>query len=499
MKRVRTAGVGGAAAFLAVAAALALTGCITMGPDYERPELPVPEAYSEVSIPAAEAGMDEWWKLYGDPRLDALVDEALAANQSLAAAVARVDEARAFAGLARADQLPQIVAGASGARDKFSGATAAFPPGFSLERDTYRASVNLAYELDFWGRYRRLSEAARAELLATEEGRRNVRLAVIAETVDSWFDILSTREQLAISHATVGSRGESVRLQRLRFDAGSISEFDLARAEAELAGSEATVPIGERVLRQTEDRLGVILGRMGGFDSSEAFAAPSDPAVLDAVRAPDVPVGLPSELLTRRPDVVAAEQRLVAANARIGAARAAFFPSIALTGYSGSESDELSGLFKSGSGVWGFAAGLLQPIFQGGRLRRDFEIAEARERQALADYTGTVQSAFAEVEDALVARSTGATERAALGRRVEALSRASRLARLRYEAGDASYIEALDAERDLFIVQLAFVSARRGELGASVTLFKALGGGWEESPAAGEDATASAASPEAAP
>ena len=458
--------------------ALLAGGCITMGPDYERPELPVPEAYSEVSIPAAEAGMDEWWKLYGDPELDALVEEALAANQSLIAAAARVDEARAIAGVVRADQLPQIVAGASGARDKFTGPTAAFPPGFPLERDTYRATVNLAYELDFWGRYRRLTEAARAELVASEEGRRNVRLAVIADTVDAWFDILSIREQLAISHETVASRGETVRVQKLRFDAGTISEFDLARAEAELAGSEATVPIEERALRQTEDRLGVILGRIGRYAAPEA-----SPADLDAVRAPDVPVGLPSELLVRRPDVAAAEQRLVAQNARIGAARAALFPSIALTGYAGSESEELSDLFQSGTSIWGFAAGLLQPIFQGGRLRREVEIAEARERQALADYTLTVQAAFAEVEDALIARSTGATEREALGRRVAALSRASKLAGLRYEAGDASYIEALDAERDLFIAQLAYVSSRRGELGASVTLFKALGGGWEGSSA----------------
>lgn len=467
------------AAGLAVAM-LALSGCLTLGPDYERPELPLPDQYVKASSAGAETVQDDWWKLFEDRELDALVAEALAANQDLAEAAARVDEARARAGVAQADRLPQISAGASGARDQFSEATAQFPPGVPLEMDTYRGTVNLSFELDFWGRLARLSEAARAELLASVEGRRHVRLAVIAETVSAYFDLLALDRQLAIAAATLESRQEAVRLQRLRFDAGTISGLDLAQAEAELAATEAAVPFRQRALRQTEDRMAVLLGRIGG-EIARADDGDTSPetGALYALRVPEIPVGLPSQLLARRPDLAAAEQRLIASNARIGVARAAFFPTIALTGYSGSESDELSGLFKSGTSIWGIAAGLLQPIFQGGKAIRGVEIAEARRRQSLAGYAKSVQVAFADVEDALIARSTGTTERQALERQVEALTRARRLANLRYEAGDSSYLDLLDAERGLFRAQLEWVAARRAELGAAVLLFKALGGGWE--------------------
>jgi multidrug efflux system outer membrane protein len=462
-----------------------LSGCLTMGPDYERPETTLPESFSTPAPSAAPAIPDDWWKAFGDPVLDALVEEALAANQDLIAAAARVDEARAFAGIARGERLPQLAGTASGARDRFSEETSQFPPGEPLELDTYRATAQLSFELDFWGRLRRLDEAARAELLATEEGRRNVRLAVISETVLAYFDLVGLQQQLEIADATLGSRSESVRLQRARFDAGTISELDLAQAEGELAATEASVPVRQRFLRQTENRLGVLLGRIGG----EIERAPQ--ASLDRIALPEVPAGLPSELLARRPDVAEAEQRLVAANARIGAARALYFPSITLTGYAGSESAELSGLFSSGTSLWGIAAGLFQPIFQGGKIRRGVEISEARQREALAFYTKSVQTAFADVEDALVARSTGTAEREALERQVAALDRARHLANLRYEAGESTYIDLLDAERSLFRARLEWVLARRAELGAAVLLFRSLGGGWEIEPT--PEATASAA------
>ncbi len=234
------------------------------------------------------------------------------------------------------------------------------------------------------------------------------------------------------------------------------------------------MPALERAVRQTENRLAVLLGRIGG--TVEPGGA------LSGVAPPEVPVGLPSKLLARRPDVLAAEQRLVAANARIGAARAAYFPSIALTGYAGTESLELASLFASGTGIWQAALGLVEPIFNAGRTRRQVEAARARERQALAAYTRTVQGAFAEVEDALVARRTGVAEREALARQVEALTRARRLAGLRYEGGDSSYLEVLDAERSLFRAELDLARARRDELAAAVDLFRALGGGWEPTP-----------------
>jgi outer membrane protein, multidrug efflux system len=460
---------------LATPAALVLTACTALGPDYERPALPLPESYS-AAAPAEAALPDRWWTLFGDPALDRLVTEALAANQDLAAAAARVEEARALAGIARADRFPEVTGTATGSRTRLSKETLNLPPEvvIPLEIDRYRAAVNVSYELDFWGRLRRLAEAARAELLASEEGRRNVELALVSEVAAAYFDLLAFDHQLGIVRDTLGSRGESVRLQRLRFEHGTISELDLAQAEAELAATEATVPALERAVRQTEDRLAVLLGRIGG--TVERGGA------LSGVAPPEVPVGLPSALLARRPDVVAAEQRLAAANARIGAARAAYFPSISLTGYAGSESAELSSLFASGTGVWQAALGLVEPIFNAGRTRRQVEAARARERQALAAYTKAVQSAFAEVEDALVARRTGAEERAVLARQVEALSRARRLAGLRYEAGESSYLEVLDAERSLFRAELELSRAQRDELEATVDLMKALGGGWEPTP-----------------
>ncbi|HLF57725.1 MAG TPA: efflux transporter outer membrane subunit [Thermoanaerobaculia bacterium] len=467
----------------AAVAALSITACASVGPDYRRPGIAVPDAYSAGA--AAGEIPDAWWTLFGDAELDRLVGEALAANQDIALAAARVDEARALAGVARADRFPQVSAGASGSRTKLSQDTATVPPGFELERDAVRATGTLSFELDFWGRLRRAHEAARAELLATEEGRRNVRLAVVSEVATAWFDRLALDRQLAIARETLVTRNESVRLQRLRFDAGSISELDLSQAEAELAATEATVPQLERTVRQTENRLAVLLGRVGG----EIPRAGS----LVELKVPEIPAGLPSELLARRPDVVGAEQRLVAANARIGVARAALFPSITLTGYAGSESQQLADLFASGTSVWQAALGLVQPIFNAGKLRRQVDAAEARERQALASYAKTVETAFAEVEDALVARSTGAEERAALARQVAALARARRLAVLRYEAGDASYLEVLDAERNLFRADLELVRAQRGEAGAAVALFRALGGGW---PLAAAPDTAS---PETAP
>jgi multidrug efflux system outer membrane protein len=467
--------------------ALTLSGCRTVGPDYSRPELPVPAGYSEVSPEAAvQAVPDAWWTLFGDPVLNSLVEEAFAANQDLAAAAARIEEARALLGITNADRYPQVTGSLDAGRTRQSTrGSFPFPPGFDPENDNFRIAAGISYDLDFWGRLRRSTEAARAELLASEEGRRNVALGLASEVAAAYFDLVAFDQQLRITRDTLGTRGESVRLQNLRFEAGTISGLDQAQAEAELASAEATVPALERLVRQTENRLGVLLGRFGGTVERGGE--------LESLVPPAVPVGLPSQLLARRPDVLAAELRLIAANARIGVARAAYFPSIGLTGYAGTESNELSSLFSSGTFVWQAATSLLQPIFNAGRTRREVEASEARQRESLALYTQSLQIAFAEVEDALVARRTGVAEREALARQVEALARARRLAGLRYEAGESSYIEVLDSERTLFRAQLDLVNARRAELAASVDLFRALGGGWEEPVPAAADATAQAA------
>lgn len=470
---------------IAVLTALSLSACRTVGPDYHRPELPLPPAFSPeagASPSTAPAVPDAWWTLFGDPVLDRLIGEAFAANQDLAAAAARVEQARALAGLAEADRYPEVAGTADLSRNRQSSkGSFPLPPGFALERNDFRIAANVSYELDFWGRLRRSSEAARAELLASEEGRRNVALSLASEVATAYFDLVAYEAQLRITRDTLGTRGETVRLQNVRSEAGTISGLDLAQAQAELASAEATVPVLERLVRQTENRLGVLLGRFGG-------TVERGPG-LDALVTPDVPVGLPSQLLARRPDVLEAEARLAAANARIGVARAAFFPSISLTGYAGTESSELSDLFSSGTFIWQAATSLFQPIFNAGRNRRNFEVAEARQREALASYTQSLQVAFAEVEDALVARRTGVAEREALARQVEALSRARRLAGIRYDAGESSYFEVLDADRTLFQAQLNLVDARRAELAASVALLKSLGGGWEEEAAEPEAAS----------
>ncbi len=479
LRAVRYAGLG----LALTTAAVLLTGCASLRTKYERPKVALPEAYSQTGT--ASAIPDAWWKLFGDPNLDRLVDEALGANQDLAAAAARVEEARALAGFARAEQFPQIDANGGASRTRFSNASGQFPPGVPLEFDSFRTTVGISYEFDFWGRYRRATEAARAELLATEEGQRNVRLALASEIATAWFDLLSFDAQLAIARDTLGTRGESVRLQSARYDAGTISELELAQAQSEVASTEATVPALHRAIRQTENRLNVLLGRIGG---SIDHAGSS----LESPTLPEVPVGLPSQLLVRRPDLVAAEQRLIAADARIGIARAAYFPSISLTGYAGSESTALADLFGSGTGIWQAALGVLQPIWNAGRTRRQVEAATAREHQAEAVYQKSIQTAFAEVEDALVARSTGIEEREARARQVEALGRARNLADIRYDAGESSYFEVLDAQRSQFLAQITWTQVRRDELLAAVALFKALGGGWEE-PVTAEPAAEGAA------
>lgn len=459
---------------LVLLAALVAGGCRTVGPDYVRPELVTPAVYPAAAADPASSLLlaDGWWQLFGDPQLDRLVALALEQNADLRIAAARVDEAAAFAGIARADRLPTVTGAASAGRFQVSEQTTALPPGVSAELERYRVTADLSYELDLWGRIRRQAEAAEAELLATAYGADAVRLAVVAGVVRGYFELLALDRQLAIAHETLVSRRESLDLQELRFDAGVISALELQQARAELAATAAAVPDLEEAIAVTENRLAVLLGRPPGApDRGRELAAMAPP--------PAVPAGLPSELLGRRPDLAAAEAELVAANARIGVARAAYFPSLSLTADLGAESTELADLLDSASSIWSVAASLLAPIFDGGRIARGVDVAEARQVQALESYRQAVQTAFAEVEIALVRRRTAAARVTALAEQVAALEEALRLAGLRYEAGSSSYIEVLDAQRNLFRAELDLVAARRQELTAAVGLFEAMGGGWE--------------------
>lgn len=469
-------------AALATLAMLALGGC-AVGPQYERPAAQLPGAWQAAPGGAGTLATDQagarWWQLYGDATLDGLVEEALKNNANLQLAVARVDEARAQLGYTRSLEAPSLDASFSRARSESSAATGTLPPGLPRERNDYRAALNVSYELDLWGRLRSATAAARADLLATEAARDTVRITLAADVVQAYHALRALNAQEATTERTIATRREGIGLQDKRRQAGLISDFELAQLRSELATAEAQLPGLERQRLSTETALAVLLGR----SPKELFEAPRSRDAAGAqpgAAAPlVVPAGLPSELLLRRPDLVRAEQALIAANARIASARASLFPAISLTGLLGSQSAALGNLFTGPAGIWSLAAGLSQPIWAAGRLQAGVEAAEARERQAVLQYQQAIQSAFKEVRDALDAQTLAREQLEAEGRRAQALGENLRLARLRYENGIASQLDVLDAERNLLAAQLGQAEALRAQRAAVANLIKALGGGWD--------------------
>ena len=461
---------------LRVGAAVACAGLFaacSFAPKYNRPDLPLPDQFADTTA-ASETIRADWWTLFGDTTLNALVEEALRNNQDLAAAAARVEQARAIAGVAKAALYPEINVQGSASRTQIPGTQFSTAPGAENPFNSFDLLGTISYELDFWGKLRNANKAARNEMLATEEGRRNVGLTLISDVITTYFDLLSLDRALAVARSTLESRQESVRLQNLRYEAGSISQLDLSQAQAELAATEATVPVFERQMRAAENRMAVLLGRIGG-----SVARGENGDRIDAVVSPEIPVGLPSELIARRPDVMSAEFAMIGSNANIGAARAAYLPSISLTGFGGWQSDELSQLITKNTDVWQASVGVFQTIFAPGRTQRQVDLAWGLYRETLANYIRSVQSAFAEVQDALVARRANVLIREAEDREVAARTTALELSQIRYDAGESSYIEVLDAQRQLFQAQILQAQARSNELAAFVQLFKSLGGGWE--------------------
>lgn len=473
---------------ISVVSALLLAGC-AVSPGYQRPAVDLPEAWRDVPAGGKAAPVERWWTFYADATLDRLVEESLAHNQDLALAAARVDEARALLRVADAEHSPAIDADFQRDRTRSSRRSAVpLPPGVPLERNSYRGALNVAYEVDLWGRLRSASDAARAELLASRAAQETVRVALTAQVAQSYFGLIALDSQVDATRRTLGLRERTLDLQRVRSTAGLIGDLDLRQIEAEVAAARAQLPALERTRSAEELALAVLLGRgPRGIieDSITRNAGPGEPP------APVVPEGLPSDLLLRRPDVVQAEQRLIAANARIASARAALFPRISLTGYLGGESASLGDLFSGPARIWQLAFGLAQPIFQGGRLTGEVEAVSARERQALAQYQKTLQEAFREVREALVRQDRSREIFEAEGTRVKALEEAVRLARIRYDNGRSSQLEVIDAERNLLQAELNRIDALRAQRAAAADLVKALGGGW-----AGFERTA-AASPAA--
>jgi multidrug efflux system outer membrane protein len=446
-------------------------GCSTQT-RYERPAVELPQAWKQSAPRFAEDG--RWWRIYEDSTLEAFIEEGLEHNSDLVIAAARVDEARALAAEARSFLFPTLDAQGSASRQQISTRGALTPPGAPREFSTYRATLNLSYEVDLFGRLRSGAQAARAELAASEAAREAVRLALAAQLAQTYYALRSFEQQVALTRQTLGLREEALALQRKRRNAGVIGDFELRQLEAEVAAARAQLPGLEQAREREEVALQLLVGRSPKtvFESGIAHADPADQKLLAAV----IPSGLPSELLLRRPDLVEAERRLAAANARVAVARAELFPSIPLTGFLGSESASLSNLFASGAGVWQLALAVTQPIFAGGRLEARTEAARARERAILEEYQQAVRTAFGEVRIALNAQVRTRETYEAESARAEALGETLRLARLRYQSGIASQLEVLDAERGLLDARRARIDALRAHRAAVADLFRALGG-----------------------
>ncbi|MBW7900234.1 MAG: efflux transporter outer membrane subunit [Rhodocyclaceae bacterium] len=451
---------------------LCLLGACAVGPDYRRPELAVPAAY-RFAAAAAENGpaASPWWTQFADPVLDALVRAALAGNADLRMATARLEEYRAIHVATGGPLYPQVSLPATLTRSR---------QGESPVQTLYQAGLALSWELDFWGRIRRQSEAARADYLGQAAARQAVALSLVGALATSYVQLRELDARLDIARRTQADRQEELRLAGARFANGQISEMEVKQAAAENESTLFNVQVLEQMLARKEHEISLLLGRDPG-------PVPRGRSIHELQR-PAVPAGLPSDLLGRRPDILLAEQSLVAANARVGAAKASLFPTISLTGAYGSASPELSDLFTGPARTWNFVPGVSLPIFSGGSLLARLGASEAQREQALAAYDKAIRAAFRETEDALVGVAKTGEQQATQARLLAEVARYARLARLRYEAGITSSLEVLDSQRNLFNAEQGHVQAQSAALVAAIDLYKALGGDWSALPATAEEA-----------
>jgi outer membrane protein, multidrug efflux system len=435
-----------------------------------RPTAEAPAKFRFEDAQARDTANTAWWTQFNDRELERLIGIALVENKDVLIAAARVEEFYGRYGAQRGQQFPQASVQGQGASQRSSRVGTPGIPFGDVTADQYTVDLGVSFELDLWGRLRRSSEAARADLLAVEENRRTVILSLVSAVATSYVTLLDFDRQLEVTRSTAKTRAESLRLFELRFQGGVISELELQQVRSEYETALAAIPQGEKQVAQQENNLSVLLGRNPG-----GIARGS---TIEKLALPAVPAGLPSELLERRPDIRQAEQQLIAANARIGAAKAAFYPSISLTGLLGTASAGLSNLFEGAAKTWTYAAAINQPIFTGGTLLGQLAVSEAQQKQALFSYQKAIQTAFGEVENSLVDQAKTREQVAAQRRQIEALGRYAHLARLRYDNGYTSFLEVLDAERSLFQSQLQ-LSQTQGQLfTALINLYKALGGGW---------------------
>lgn len=453
---------------LAIGLSLLLASC-AMGPDYERPKTETGDRFRMAEAPADAPSLANlpWWDLLRDEQLQGLIKIALVENKDLQRAAAAVDEFQARALLAKSDLLPGLSASGNA---PFGRKTVFLIPGFPNPFNYY-LQANLTWELDFWGRIRRSNEAALADLFAKEENRRAVVLQLVSGVAESYFNLLQFDAQLDIAKRTLQSWEESVRIAQARLKQGMTSRLDTDQFEAERANAAARAAELERLMVQAENQLSVLLGR-------KPYAIPRGRPLNEQPVPPEVPAGLPSDLLQRRPDLLDAEQQLAAATARVGAAKAERFPKFSLTGMLGAASPHLSKFFTDPASFGMGGAGIAAPLFSGQLLGYQQEAMEAQTKQALAQYEKTVLTALREVEDSLVSVRTARDQNKAQQEQVNALQSALKLAELRYKGGLANYLDVLVARRSLFEAELAMTGSRRLHLVSVVQLYKALGGGW---------------------
>ncbi len=456
---------------VAACLALALLAGCAVGPDYAQPPLTVPDQFRDIPgppEPPASLADQPWWDVFGDPVLKQLIDEALAGNYDVRIAAWRVDEFRANAGIARSEFFPAINYGGGFSRGRTS---VHVPPNSTATGNLWDANVNFGWELDVWGRIRRLNESAKALYLSSEDARRGVLITLVSDVARTYFTIRELDAELEITKKTVASFQETYDLFKRKLDQGAASAVETSYAAAALGEVAAQVPEIERRIEANENQLSLLLGRNPG-------PIPRGESIETQPVPPEVPPGLPSELLQRRPDVRQAEEDLIAANALVGVATANFFPRISLTGFFGAVGPELDNFFYPAGKAWSIAAGLLGPLFQGGRLRAEYGVAYAQWEQSKAAYEQVVTSAFAETTTVLYARSKIAASIAEFESAVQAYREMVRLSQVRYDSGLADYFEVLYSMQLLFPAEIALARARLDLLNDYVDIYRALGGGW---------------------
>jgi multidrug efflux system outer membrane protein len=452
--------------------ALMLTSCM-MGPNYQRPAVDSPQTWRFEDKEAKDTANTAWWEQFNDSVLNDLILTALKENKEVKIAAARVEQFVGQYGTTRAVLFPQVNAGAVYGRQRVSELTGPTPlenVGASPTFNSSQLFLNAAWEIDIWGKLRRATEAARADLLSTEEARRTVILTLVTSVASTYIDLRDLDKQLEIAKQTAKSREESYNLFKLRFEGGVISELELNQVKSEYEQALSTIPQFERSISQTENSLSTLLGRNPG--------AIARGKTIDQLTLPAVPSGLPSDILVNRPDIRQAEQNLISANANIGVAKSLYFPSISLTGLLGLASNDLSDLFKGPAKTWSWAVPASMPIFTAGAIAGQVKSAEAIQRQALVNYEKSIQEAFREVDDALIDQKKSREQIEAQGRQVASLRDYARIARLRYDNGYTSYIEVLDAERSLFNAELSYAQTQGTLFLSLVNLYKSMGGGW---------------------